>query len=312
MWQCLGSRVSGVIACVLGKFTEARVHSEKAVSSWDPSYRSAAAAPADPHVSALLYLSRTLLCLGYIDQARFQREDALAEARRLSPFTLAYGLYVAWASHWAIEGTKAASTILRSADEVLSISSEQGFPLFSAFGNIMRGWSMGALGQANEGVQSLLHGLAIYRSIGAQLALPFVLITLAETQARAGQHQESLTTLGEAARVTDYTRERWAEAEMYRVQGMLLLSLHQDAEAEDNFHRALAVTRDQSAKFWELRAATSLAQLWCNQGKYNAARELLRPIYEWFTEGFETAALLDANELLRQMRDRHAAEPPNV
>ena len=90
VWRCLGSRVSGVICCVLGKFADARMHCEDTLSIWDASYRAAAAAPADPHVSTLLYLSRTMICLGYIDQARLRREEALAEARRLSPFTLAY------------------------------------------------------------------------------------------------------------------------------------------------------------------------------------------------------------------------------
>jgi len=301
MWKCLGSRVSGVICCVLGKFIDARMHSENALSLWDSTYRSAAAAPADPHVSALVYLSRTLLCLGYIDQACLQRDEALAEARRLSPFTLAYGLYVAWASHWAIQGMNSARTMLHSADEVMAISSEQGFPLLLGFGYIMRGWSLGAVGQAKEGIPLLLQGLAMYRATGANLALPFILMTLAETYARAELPEEALNWLAEAAKVVEMTQERWAEAEMHRLRGTLLLSIHQHAAAEDSYRYALAVAQRQSAKFWELRAATSLARLWRDQGKHAAARDLLSPIHEWFTEGFETSVLRDAKELLGQL-----------
>jgi class 3 adenylate cyclase/predicted ATPase len=301
VWRCLGSRVSGVICCVLGKFADARMHSENALSLWDASYRATAAAPADPHVSALLYLSRTLICLGHVDQARLQRDEALAEARRLSPFTLAYGLYVAWASHWAIEGMDSAGTMLRSADELLTISREQGFPLLLGFGNIMRGWSLGALGQAKEGIPLLLEGLATYRETGARLALPFVLTTLAETYARAGLLEEGLSRLAEAAGVVEITQERWAEAEMHRLRGSILLEMHQPLSAEDCYRQALAVARRQGAKFWELRAATSLARLWREQGKHAAARDLLSPCYGWFSEGLETPVLRDGRELLCQL-----------
>jgi class 3 adenylate cyclase/tetratricopeptide (TPR) repeat protein len=301
IWKCLGSRVSGVVFCVLGKFVEARIHSENALALWDAAYRATAAAPADPHVSALLYLSRTLLCLGYVDQARVQRDKALTEARLLSPFTLAYGLYVAWASHWAIEGTNSAQAMLRAADEVLAISSEQSFPLLLGFGNIMRGWSMATEGQAKGCIPLLLKGLAIYRSTGAHLALPFVLTTLAETYGRARLPEDGLNCLAEAARVIEMTQERWAEAEMHRLRGNLLLCLNNVVAAEDSYHKALAVAQHQSAKFWELRAATSLGQLWRDQGKHAAARQLLVPVYEWFTEGLETPALREAKGLLGQL-----------
>jgi class 3 adenylate cyclase/predicted ATPase len=301
VWSCVGSRISGVICCVLGKFTDARMHCENALSLWDSSYRAAAAAPADPHVSTLLYLSRTLICLGYIDQARLQRDEALAEARRLSPFTLAYGLYVAWASHWAIEGMDSAKMMLGSADEVLAISREQGFPLLLGFGNMMRGWSLAALGQPKEGIRLLLDGLAIYRDTGARLALPFVLTTLAETYARAELPEEGLNRLAEAASVVEITQERWAEAEMHRLRGSILLQMHQHLAAEKCYRRALAVARGQSAKFWELRAATSLARLWRDQGKHTAAWGLLSPCCEWFTEGLETPVLRDGKQLLGQL-----------
>jgi predicted ATPase len=210
-------------------------------------------------------------------------------------------LYVAWASQWAIEGMDSASTLLRSADDVVTIANEQGFPLFLGFGKMMRGWSLGAIGQAKEGIPLLLEGLAIYRDTGARLALPFVLTMFAETYARADLPHEGLDRLAEAASVVEMTQERWAESEMHRLRGSLLLSMDQHSAAEESYLHALSVAQAQKAKFWELRAATSLGRLWRDQGKTVAARDLLSPVREWFTEGFKTAVLRDAEELLGQL-----------
>ena len=127
IWKYFGSLASGATLSLLGQFIEARAYLENNVSLWDATtYRAIAPSPEDPHVRALIYLSRTLLCLGYIDQARLRRDEALAEARRLSPYTLVYALTQAWYGDWSMEGLKSAQTTLRSADEVLTISSEQG------------------------------------------------------------------------------------------------------------------------------------------------------------------------------------------
>ena len=190
--------------------------------------------------------------------------------------------------------------MLRSADEV-STTRDQGFPLLLGFGNIMRGWSLGALGHANEGIPLLLEGLATYRETGARLALPFVLTTLSETYAKAGLLEEGLSRLAEAANVIEITQERWAEAEMHRLRGSIFLEMHQPPAAEDCYCQALAVARHQGAKFWELRAATSLARLWREQGRHAAARDLLSPCYEWFSEGLDTPVLRDSRELLCQL-----------
>ena len=219
------------------------------------------------HTCSLIILSRTLLCLGYVDQARLRRDEALAEARRLSPYTLVFALCHAWYGDWAIEGVKSAPTMLRSADEVLAISSEQGFPMWFGVGNIMRGWCLGAVGQAAEGIPLILQGLADLRATGCNVLVPFFLTTLAEVYGMAAQPEEGLNRLAEAAKLVETTQERWAEAEMHRLRGTLLLSMHEHAAAEDSYRHALAVARQQSAKFWELRAAMSMARLWRDQGK---------------------------------------------
>jgi class 3 adenylate cyclase/predicted ATPase len=301
MWIFYGSEVSGVTCSFLGKFIDARAYLENALSLWDPMYRAFAPEPEDPYVTILTHLAQPLLCLGYVDQARLRMDEAVAAARRRSPYNLAFALCVAWNVYWAIEGVKSARMMLRSAEEVLAISSEQGFPMWSAVGNLNRGWCLGAVGQAAEGIPLLLQGMALYRATGSSVMAPFVLTMLAEVYGMAAQPEEGLNRLAEAAKRVETTQERWAEAEMHRMRGTLLHSMHEHAAAEDSYHHALAVAQRQSAKFWELRAAFDLARLWRDQGKRTEARDLLAPIYGWFTEGFDTPVLQDAKALLDEL-----------
>ena len=143
-------------------------------------------------------------------------------------------------------------------------------------------------------------GLAALRATGAEMLRPYYLALLAEAYAQVGQPEAGLTVLAEALAVVDNTGERRWEAELYRLKGELLLarSAEQHAEAEACFHQALDIARRQQAKSLELRAAMSLSRLWQQQGKRAEARELLAPIYGWFTEGFDTADLREAKALL--------------
>jgi predicted ATPase len=165
----------------------------------------------------------------------------------------------------------------------------------------MRGWCLGALGQAAEGVALALKGIADVSVTGCNILIPFVLTVLAQVYGKAGQPEEGLDRLVEAARVVETTQERWAEAEMHRLRGTLLLSMSKHAEAENSYRQALSVAQRQSARFWELRASTNLARLWRDQGKRDDARELLAPVYGWFTEGFDTRDLKEAKALLDEL-----------
>ena len=252
-------------------------------------------------MASLIILSRTLLCLGYVDQARLRRDEALAEARRISPYNRIYALCDAWPGDWAVKGTKEARTTLQSAEQALANSRDQSFPMLSGLGHIMRGWCLSAIGQAAEGIPLLLQGIAIRRAAGSNLLLAFYLTTLAEAYGMAAQPEEGLNWLAEAAKIMETTNDCWAEAETHRVRGTLLLSLHERAAAEKNYRQALEVARRQSAKFWQLRAAVSFARLWRDQGKVQQARELLAPVYGWFTEGFDTLDLKEAKALLEEL-----------
>jgi predicted ATPase len=150
------------------------------------------------------------------------------------------------------------------------------------------------------------HGLTVYRAGGAELLVPYFLVLLAEGYARLGQVEAGLAVLQEGWEVMERTGEHAWHAEMSRLKGALLLQQQGQvqAEAEACFQHAIKIARQQSAKSWELRAATSLARLWQQQGKTTEARDLLAPVYAWFTDGFDTADLKDAKALLTELQDK--------
>src|SRR4029077_10121853 len=148
-------------------------------------------------------------------------------------------------------------------------------------------------GQAQAGLAQCHQGLTAWRATGAEGLRPYFLALLADAHGVQGEPEEGLTVLTEALTLVDTTGERWYAPELYRLKGALLLQQSSDnqAEAESCFHRALEIARNQQAKSFELRTATSLARLWQQQGKRQEAYDLLAPVYGWFSEGFDTAAL---------------------
>jgi predicted ATPase len=190
MWRCYGSFLSGCICYWLGKFTDARSYIETALPSWRSEYRAFAASPDDPYVQALLHLSRALTSLGYIDKARFRRDQAVVEARRISPYNVVFALGQAFHGvDWAINGLQSSATTMRSADEVVAVSSEQGFPLWLGIGNVMRGWCLGTQGKAAEGIPLIHQGTTETLATGCKITLPFALMALAELHGMAGAVQ---------------------------------------------------------------------------------------------------------------------------
>jgi predicted ATPase len=238
--KCLGSSLSGYTCLAFGKFIDARASYENALSLWNPTDH-AFAVSSEGRAMILINLFKTLLCLGHVDQARFRRDEALAEARWRSPYHRANVLCHAWHGDWAMEGGKSAQTMLQSADEILALSSEQGFPLATGVGNITRGWCLGTLGRAAEGIPLLLSGLAKCRDAGCTVVVPFLLTTIADAYRLARQPELALHRLAEAEHLTEATQERWAEAEMHRLRGTLLVDMRKSREAEESYHRALAV-----------------------------------------------------------------------
>jgi predicted ATPase len=254
----------------------------------------------------------TLWWLGYPDQALQMSHEALTLAQELAhPLSLASALvFAAWLHHlrreWPLTHERA--------EAARALGVEQGLAVIPIMGTIFRGWAQAQRsaepatrhGHREEGIAQMQQGLAAWRATGAAVFQPYGLALLAEASAQVGQIEAGLTLLAEALAMTNDKGERRWEAELYRLKGELLLHAEcgvQNAAltAEACFQQALDVARQQQAKSWELRAAMSLSRLWQRQGKSDAARQLLAPIYGWFTEGFDTADLQEARALLEEL-----------
>jgi predicted ATPase len=183
------------------------------------------------------------------------------------------------------------------------LATEQGFQLQTVRGAVLRGWTLMLRGQAKEGIEQLHKNLTTYRATGTEMARPYFLALLAEVYGMMGQPEAGLAALTEALTLVDTTGERWYESELYRLKGALLLQQNADnqAEAESCFSQAIRIAHSQQAKSFELRTATSLARLWQQQDKRKEAHALLAPVYNWFSEGFDTADLKCAKKLLEEL-----------
>jgi predicted ATPase len=188
-------------------------------------------------------------------------------------------------------------------DELLALAKEKRAPLRKAEGMNLKGSLLASSGKSSDAVQMITAGIAAWRSTGATRWLPLVLSYLARAYAELGQFDDAWRSIGDAITAVEATKESWCEAEIQRTAGEIALkSPEQDAaKAEAYFTRALAVAREQQAKSWELRVAMSMARLWRDQGKRQQARDLLAPIYGWFTEGFDTLDLKQAKGLLDEL-----------
>ena len=195
----------------------------------------------------------------------------------------------------------------RHAEQTASLAREHGFSLCLAWGLIYRGWSMSALGESEEGYALIANGLSMHRATGSVLATAFALTLLAEACNRLGRTTEGLSYLTEAEQIIETTNDAFYEAELHRVRGDLLNANGDVAGAELSYQQAIAVAKRQSAKMFELRASTTLARLWRDQGKRQEARELLAPVYGWFTEGFDTLDLKEAKALLDELANLKGA-----
>jgi predicted ATPase len=188
-------------------------------------------------------------------------------------------------------------------DQCVALAEEKGVPFWKEFSTAHRGGILALTGEASEAVQTLNAAITEYRSTGATLFTTSFLSYLALACADLGKFDDARRYIGEAMTAAENTKEGWFEAEIYRIAGEIALKSPEPdvAKAQAYFERALAVARQQQAKSWELRAAMSMARLWRDQGKPQQARELLAPVYGWFTEGFDTLDLKEAKVLLEQL-----------
>jgi predicted ATPase len=287
----------------LGELTLARAHLERGMALYDPQqHRSLAVLYGhDPGVCCRGLGALTLWLLGYPEQALQRSHEALTEAHGLAhPHSLAVALDQ---SAWLHQFRREWQAVQERAEATLALSTAQGFAQWSAPGTIRRGWALAERGQREEGIAQMRQGLAALQAINAQRARTYYLALLAETYGRGNEVEEGLGVLAAALTVAHKNGEGYYEAELYRLKGELLLrqAVPDEQEAETCFRQAIDVAGQQQAKSLGLRAAMSLARLWQQQGKQDETRELLAPIYGWFTEGVDTADLQEAKALLEEL-----------
>ena len=296
-------RALGTTLFNLGELTLALTYLAQGIALYDPPQHRAAAFlyGDDAGVVCHIHAAWALWSLGYPDQALARSQEAVTLAQQSAhPFSLSFVLRSAAVLHQLRLEVLAAQ---ERAEAAIRLAKEQGFLLQTARGAILRGWALVQQGQAQEGIEQMDQGLVAYRATGAELLRTYYLGLLAEVYGTMEQPEAGLTALAEALTLADTTGERWYAPELYRLRGELLLQQNSDnqAEAETCFHHALDIARSQQAKSFELRTATSLSRLWQQQGKRQAAHALLAPVYNWFTEGFDTADLKDAKVLLDEL-----------
>jgi class 3 adenylate cyclase/predicted ATPase len=289
----------------LGALSAARLHLEAGIALDTPVQRRALMvriAGDNAGVGCRIHVALTLWVLGYPAQALARRHDALTLAHALGPPNRLAQVRC-WAAYVS-QFCRDVPAVHRQAEAAVALATEKGFPFWVAAGTILRGWALVIQGQGEAGMAEVRQGIAAYRATGAALLVPYYCTVLADVAAHLGHTEDGLQALAEAHSLVEQYEERWWEAEIHRLRGVLLLRQPgtPPAEAEACFQRALDIARRQEAKSLELRAAMSLSRLWQQQGKQAAARELLAPIYGWFTEGFDTADVLEAKELLEELR----------
>jgi predicted ATPase len=297
----LGSDSFGRNLMLAGKFASSRLHLEEGLALYDPVSHCSLVHQigTHPHVTSQAYMGLVLFCLGFPDRALAQSTAAIDEARRLAhPPSLAVGLSMG-SRVLSLGGDNTA--LDEWAHELIAVTTERGFPYYGALGTIYRGWAEVKNGDVAEGISLLRSGTTASRATGAETWMPYHIALLARACEIAGQVEECLALLDEAFQFVDRTGAGWLEPELYRHKGQLLLRQGNSQAAEELYRKALSIAEEQEARLWELRAATSLARLRRDQGRRAEARDLLTPVYGWFTEGFDTADLKEAKALIDEL-----------
>ena len=298
-----GHRIVGVSLVLTGDISEGRECLDRAITLYDPVEHPTLAArfAVDMAVSIWCYRSIALWLLGYPDAALADTKRVVQHARGIGQAaSLMFALHHSSLTQIQFGHYAAANA---DADELTVLAEEKDASLWKASGLLWRGCLLTMTGKASDAIPAITAGLAALRSTGSTMWMPLLLTYLARAHAELGQCDDALRFIREAMTMVETTRERWCESEVNRVAGEILLKSPRPdlAKAEGYLDRALTVARTQQARSLELRAAMSMARLWRDQGKPQQARELLAPVYDWFTEGFETLDLKEAKALLNSL-----------
>jgi class 3 adenylate cyclase/predicted ATPase len=299
----IAHRIMGISSAFAGDFAKGRAHFDRALALYEPAEHRVLATrfSVDAAVSILSYRSWTLWFLGHPDAALADSDRAISDAREIGQAaTLMYALSHSLFTYFECGNYAKARMIV---DELVALADEKGTLFWKAVGMAHEGRLFALTGKAAGAIHKITSGLDAWRSSGIGGWIPTYLSCATQAYAELGQFDDALRCISETTTTIEKTKEKWYEADVHRVAGeVALMSPERNAaKAEACFERALAVARGQQAKSWELRAAMRMARLWRDQGKRDEARELLAPVYGWFTEGFDTLDLKQAKALLDEL-----------
>ena len=290
--------------CFAGEFRAAQRHAEEGISHYERErdhHLTYTYSGHDPGTCARAFGSLSLGQLGYSERALALCRDGLALAEVLAhPFTIAVALWATGILHQLRREPDATREV---GERMIHYCSEKGLRTMVPIGKVFRGDALARLGEFAEGIGQMREGIAELRSIGTLFSLPSFFAALASAYARCGNVGEGLAAVEEGLAMTRTGGDRFSLPEIHRIKAKLLLasSVADRDAAEAAFGEAIEVSCGQQARLLELRAATSMAQLWRDHGKRRQAFELLAPVYGWFTEGFDTADLKEAKALLDKL-----------
>jgi predicted ATPase len=299
----VGHRLVGSALLYTGDFTGARAQLERSLALYDPGEHRPLAARfgQDSRVTSLYHRSAGLWILGYPTLALADMDNALKDARETGQAGTLMPTLTNAAFYFVLCGDYAKASALL--DELFALAKEKELAFWQVAEKLLRGCLLAVTGKPLNAVQMISSAFPTLRATGAMLGVPLMLSQWAFAYAQVGKYKDAWGCIDETVTLIEATGQRSHEAEILRIAGEIaLLEPKPDAaKAEMYFSHALDVARKQQAKSWELRAAMSMARLWRSQGKRQQARELLAPVYGWFTEGFDTLDLKEAKALLEEL-----------
>jgi predicted ATPase len=301
--EAIGVHAQGVVKFHLGEFRQALSHFEKAIAFYDPAEHRASAfiMGQDLGVAGLCWAMLSLWMLGYPDQAMQRRQKALALAQAVDhTFSLGYAFTLADSMIHQLRNDVLMT--YEGTANTLAYVNKYGFSFFQAYNQVVMGWAQAETGNIEEGIAQILSGIVKHKEMNARSFLPHYQALLTRSYYLIGNLDAALEAVNMGLALVDETGECYYEAELKRLKGDLFFAQGKEAQAEACFREAIKVARDQNAKSWELRSATSLAHLWQMQGKGSDALPMISEIYSWFTEGFDTFDLKNARSLLTELK----------
>lgn len=295
-----GHQVMGNALLLKGQFAAARTHFEQSLALYDPQEKYAINLPDDPGVAAGAQLGWTLWRLGFAEQALVRSQAALKVAQGFAnrPYPETNALYILALIHFM---RRDAPATRQTAEAAIALAVKHGFSYQEAMSRVLYGWAQVEQGEIERGIEQIQRSVAALSTINVAGILAPVLAVLASVYGQVDRVDEGLALAAEVQEMGD--RPMRMEADLYLLQGTLQMKRGDDDQAaEASLQRAIAITREQEAKSYELRATVQLARLWRAQGKSPKARQMLADLYGWFSEGFDTVDLREAKALLDELQ----------